>query len=195
MIKINILYFNSLFYIIGSVFFMIGSLLFYPTFSNNIYIYGVIFFITGSILYTLAVFQNVFFKCNQQLSIYKKIILNLPTILAGFLFIIGSLCFLPNINNYKIGNWCYRFGSFIYLMNSIWNIYKKYKIPSYLFYSIGSTLFIIGGFFFLFSDYMIINKKIGSIFWCIGSVNYLFGSFTTTYLTYENQKLCNINYI
>ena len=186
MVKINILFLNSLFYIIGSIFFIIGSIFFYPIFSNNIYTFGVSFFISGSILYTLAVFQNMFFQCNQQLSIYKIIISNLLEIAASVLFIIGSIYYLPILDRNKIGNWCYRLGSFIYLINSILNIYKKYKISSYLFYSIASVLFIIGGFFFLFSDYIIINKKIGSIFWCIGSINNLIGSCIWLYKIFYN---------
>ena len=191
---------NVCFYILGSCLFIIGSILFHPHFSaiSSLYKTGVLTFTFGSILFSFASVQQLLtdfqsFKPDQDVLINESKPLDMDlavsfcrnTIgsISGVLFIIGSVAFWPSYGHggALVGNWLYRCGASLGVVNSIWLLIRlqtkssKFSILKLitLLSLLGSIGFLVGGGYFLYGGKYDIQ---GSFAWLSGSIAFLLSS-------------------
>ena len=194
------LHLNILLYVSGSCLFIIGSVLFHPHFSavSSLYQTGVLTFTIGSCLFAVASLQqlhnnfrsvysseNILSDDNQSLNMDLAVSFCRNTIgsVSGFLFIVGSIAFWPSFGHggALVGNWLYRCGASLSLLNSLWALIREQmKLSKYTLLKLmillslfGAIGFLVGGGYFLYGGKY---DSEGSYSWLAGSISYLLSS-------------------
>ena len=179
----------------AALMFVIGSFLFNPTYSENAMRWAAILFITGSLLFTIT--SSIVFMRNDCAS-FKDPALSFNALLyiaANSLFVIGSVFFLPTLEeknaNLLAGLFFFVFGSTAFFLAPFYDIYRILKstkkisrgflaaeISVSLMYMVGNACFIIGSILF-----MPFHFQTGHDFNHTALVLFIFGSFAFMFAT------------
>lgn len=114
-------------YLVGGVTFFLGSLLLFPIFSNYIdaswlsaWLYTI-----GSATFLLADITEWLHYVHKDCR-YKKLVINfLVSVCGSLLYLIGSVCFIPDVNAAVTGLYLFIFGSTLIVISQSWKLYSS----------------------------------------------------------------------
>lgn len=138
---------EKLLYLVGAIIFAIGTFQWQHPRTSGKYMFStekhavlgwaITLFIIGSALFVLAAFLNALSLATKQLTFTKWAVVTCTVYeLGGILFVIGSVCFMPNQHcgefmevlgawNFILGSFCYCLGGFVEFMKTVALLFLK----------------------------------------------------------------------
>jgi hypothetical protein len=189
--------FNAILYLIGGLIFIAGSVLFLPTYQQYVAV-GVYLFLIGSLVYLVVTGHDLLESISFSRSLRKLTLWNWLEFLSAnvytagtILFIIGSIFFLPRIDQGTEGGWCFIIGSLLFLIGACINVLQIIQANAPLLlqlqnataiaYSLGSLLFLVASIPYVWQaiapsdqsevfSYVAWQYITGSCLFCLGGV-------------------------
>src|SRR5690625_4119121 len=128
--------FSAFSYEIGGLTFAGGSLFFFPALSDYLAV-GDVLFCVGSVLDLLATGHDLlevikYWRHHHTYTFADHIerIAASSYVMGSALFVVGSLCFLPNVGATILGAWLFIIGSGLFVTGGLVNILQVVEAPS-----------------------------------------------------------------
>ncbi|WP_158583414.1 YrhK family protein [Salinisphaera sp. Q1T1-3] len=149
---------NAYCYKLGGLLFVVGSLFFFPALSAYISIGDWLFFI-GSVLYLLVTGHDLLevhkYWAHHRTHTFADTIERIAAwsyVLGTVCFLVGSLCFLPELDAIPLGSWCFIVGSGLFIVGGFVNILQVVEAPSLIYmqlFNVTVAMFLIGSALFV----------------------------------------------
>jgi hypothetical protein len=148
------------------------------------------FFISGSILFSIS--NGI----NSYLATGPARYIQLLFLFSNFMFIAGSIMFLPALNNAVVGNWIFEFASWLVIFLEAYKLYKLYKTPTptWILEVIYRGLTAAGAGLFVVGNCLLINN--GEVYlldamkiFTTGCVGFVVGGTAQLYMEFEVKEV------
>ncbi len=115
-------------YIVGGITFLIGSILLFPFFNDylNAAKLSAWLYTIGSTTFLLADITEFLHFVTNDCRYLKYVINFFVSVTGSFLYLVGSICFIPEVNKADWGMTIFIIGSFVIVIGQLWKLMRTF---------------------------------------------------------------------
>jgi len=199
---------NAIIYTIGGLVFVVGSVFFLPVY-DKLEAVGAWTFFGGSLLYAIVTTYDLFesyanFKRQEGFmsDSLTELLAAIVYVIGTFLFVVGSLFFLPQLGTVSVGAWCFIIGSALFLVGAFINdlqIVREGTLLALQLFNATAVSFIMGSVLFFVASVPYLWRNADSpsrerlftyVAWefIVGSALFFIGGVFNCYRVYLNES-------